>query len=96
MNEASDGLTADDVRNKCFEKPAWGRRGYHEKSVDDLLQLVARRLDGRGYLCADDVRQVRFPTSPLFRRGYDRAEVDDYLDRLVTAVAALEGRQNQA
>lgn len=93
MSEVDGGLTAQEVRNKCFEKPRWGRRGYHQKAVDDLLQLVARRLDGRGYLCADDLRNVRFPKSPLFQRGYDRAEVDDYLGRLVGAVAAVEGPQ---
>ncbi|MGV0837133.1 DivIVA domain-containing protein [Mycolicibacterium thermoresistibile] len=95
MSEVSGALTADEVRRKCFEKPPWGRRGYHEKSVNDLLQLVARRLDGRGYLCADDVRQIRFPKSPLFQRGYDRAEVDAFVDRLVEAVAALEGQPPQ-
>ena len=39
------GLTADDVRSATFERPPWGKRGYDEKSVDDFLQLVARRLD---------------------------------------------------
>ena len=39
------GLTADDVRSATVERPPWGKRGYDEKSVDDFLQLVARRLD---------------------------------------------------
>ncbi|EHI11425.1 DivIVA domain-containing protein [Mycolicibacterium thermoresistibile] len=90
MGEVTAGLTAADVRNTRFEKPGWGRRGYHPKAVDDLLMLVARRLDGRGYLCADDLRGLRFPKAPLLRRGYDRAAVDEFLERMTAAVAALE------
>ena len=39
------GLTVDDVRSATLERPPWGKRSYDEKSVDDFLQLVARRLD---------------------------------------------------
>jgi DivIVA domain-containing protein len=37
-------LTADDVRGAVFSTPPLGERGYDKKSVDDFLQLVARRL----------------------------------------------------
>ena len=86
----SNDLTADDVRGAVFAKPSLGRRGYDPKSVHELLQLAARRLDGRGYLCADDVRAARLRPASLLRRGYDRAEVDAFVDRLVAAIQALE------
>ena len=55
MTQAAGDVTAQDVREVVFPKPPVGRRGYDEKSVNDFLQLVARRLDGRGHLSADDV-----------------------------------------
>lgn len=86
----SNDLTADDVRAAVFTKPGLGKRGYDPKSVQELLQLAARRLEGRGYLCADDVRAATLRRASLFSRGYDRAEVDAFVDRLVAAIGALE------
>lgn len=86
----SSELSADDVRGAVFAKSGVGRRGYDPKSVQELLQLAARRLDGRGYLCADDVRAAKLRTSSVLSRGYDRAEVDAFVDRLVAAIRALE------
>ena len=40
---AMTGLTADDVRNVSFSKPPLGKSGYDEKSVNDFVQLAARR-----------------------------------------------------
>ena len=54
MSDAA--LTAEDVRSATFNKPPRGKRGYDEKSVNDFLQLAARRLDGSGHLSAADVR----------------------------------------
>ncbi|HYZ69023.1 MAG TPA: DivIVA domain-containing protein [Mycobacterium sp.] len=59
------GLTAEDVRSATFNKPPWGERGYDEASVDNFLQLVARRLDGQGQPSADDVREVRLSNPPI-------------------------------
>jgi DivIVA domain-containing protein len=87
--DASSGLTADDVRNATFDKPPWGKRGYDEKSVMDFLQLVARRLDGRGHLTAEDVRGVRFGKPPFGRRGLDEDQVDDLLHQIAGTIAAL-------
>ena len=92
MSGAANALTADHVRTATFGKPRWNRRGYDPKSVDDLRQLVARRLDGRGHLSADDVRGVRFPKPPLGRRGYDEDEVDAFMAEVVTTMAGLEDR----
>ena len=89
MTQAADRVTAQDVREAIFPKPPMGRRGYDEKSVEDFLQLAARRLDGRGRLSADDVRTIRFPSPRLFKRGYDTASVDELLGRIADSVATL-------
>jgi DivIVA domain-containing protein len=67
-----------------------GKRGYDPKSVHELLQLAARRLDGRGYLDADHVRSATFRKASLMKRGYDRAEVDAFVDRVAAAIRALD------
>ncbi|GFM20446.1 MULTISPECIES: DivIVA domain-containing protein [Mycobacteriaceae] len=84
-------LRAEDLRNITFEKPAFGKRGYDEKSVNDFLALAARRLDGRGHLSADDVRGMRFNKPKLGKRGYDPAQVDSLVDEIATAIAHLDG-----
>jgi DivIVA domain-containing protein len=86
----SEGLTAEDVRNATFEKPPWGKRGYEEKSVNDFLQLVARRIEGRGHLSAEDVRGVRFPKPPFGKRGYHEDQVDALLDEVAATIADLD------
>lgn len=84
------GLTAENVRGMTFEKPAWGKRGYDAKSVNDFLALAARRLDGRGHLSADDVRAVRFNKPPLGKRGYNERQVDEVLTEIATAIDHLD------
>jgi DivIVA domain-containing protein len=86
------GLTAEDVRSATFSKPPMGKRGYDEKSVNDFLQLAARRLDGLGHLSADDVRNIAFPKPPLFKRGYHEDEVDAFLDQLAATIAGRDAR----
>lgn len=90
MGDVSSGLTAEDVRSTTFEKPPWGKRGYDDKSVNDFLQLVARRLEGRGHISADDVRGVRFPKPPFGRRGVDDDQVDAVLDEIAQTIAKLD------
>lgn len=89
MTEPVAGVTAQEVREVIFPKPPMGKRGYDEKSVDDFLQLVVRRLDGRGQLSADDVRTVTFPKPPVFKRGYNEDVVDDLLDRIVATIETM-------
>lgn len=89
MTQAADGVTAETVRDAVFAKPSMGKRGYDEKSVNDFLQLVARRLDGRGHLSADDVRHIRFPKCAVFKRGYDATEVDGFMARVADAIETL-------
>ncbi len=83
------GLRAEDLRNITLEKPAWGKRGYDEKSVNDLVALAARRLDGRGHLSAEDVRSVRFNKPKFGKRGYDADQVDALVDEIACAIADL-------
>jgi DivIVA domain-containing protein len=90
MDDARSGLTAQDVRDATFEKPPWGKRGYDERSVKDFLQLVARRLEGRGHISADDVRGVRFPKPPFGKRGLDEDQVDELLDDIAQTIARLD------
>jgi DivIVA domain-containing protein len=90
MTQAADVVTAQDVRDAVFPKPPMGKRGYDEKSVNDFLQLVARRLDGRGHLTADDVRNARFPKPPVFKRGYHDGTVDELLDRIATTIDRMD------
>ena len=86
----TDELSSDDVRGAVFAKPSLGKRGYDPKSVHELLQLAARKLDGRGYLSAQDVRAATLRTASLLQRGYDKAEVDAFVDRVVAAIRALD------
>ncbi|MBI3215826.1 MAG: DivIVA domain-containing protein [Mycobacterium sp.] len=90
MTQPGDGVTATAVREATFPKPPFGKRGYDEGSVNDLLALAARRLDGRGYLRAADIRDVVFRPAPLLSRGFDRGAVDEFVARLAAAVAELE------
>jgi DivIVA domain-containing protein len=87
------GLTSEDVRSATFEKPPWGKRGYDEKSVDDFLQLAARRLEGRGHLSADDVRRISFRKPPFGKRGYNTDEVDALLKQIAETIEALPSRR---
>ncbi|HJT92630.1 MAG TPA: DivIVA domain-containing protein [Mycobacterium sp.] len=87
------GLTAEHVRGAAFDKPRWGKRGYDEKSVDDFLQLVVRRLEGRGHLTADDVRGIRFRKPKLGKRGYREDGVDALLGQIATTIANLPSRE---
>lgn len=83
-------LSADDVRAAVFTKAPVGKRGYDPKSVHELLQLAARRLDGRGYLDAEHVESATFRTASRLQRGYDKAEVDAFVSRVAAAIRALE------
>lgn len=84
------GLTAEKLRAMTFEKPAWPKRGYDEKSVNDFLALASRRLDGRGHLSAGDVRAVRFNKPPFGKRGFDEQQVDAVLVEIATAIELLD------
>ncbi len=90
MSDAA--LTAEDVRSATFNKPPGGKRGYDEKSVNDFLQLAARRLDGSGHLSAADVRGGCFAKPAIGKRGYHEDEVDEFLDGVAATIASLDDR----
>lgn len=90
MTQTADVVTAERVRVTTFPKAPLGRRGYDTRSVNDVLALVARRLDGRGHLTAGDVAGIRFRKSPLLSRGYDKDAVDEFMARVIEAIAQLE------
>lgn len=88
-------LTSGDIEIARFTTTQ-GRRGYDERSVDQLLVAVHATL--RAYeaghtpddpLSADDVERARFTTTH-YRRGYDQHEVDDYLDEVAATLRAHE------
>ncbi len=69
-----------------------GRRGYNEEEVDDFVEQVVARLDGRGRLTAADVHNVAFSKPALFKRGYHEDEVDAFLRRAEATIAQLDRR----
>jgi DivIVA domain-containing protein len=80
---ARSGLTADDVANVAFSKPAMGKRGYNEDEVDaflDRAEQALRNPRASGALTADYVRNIAFSRPPLGKRGYNEDEVDAFLD----------------
>lgn len=93
MTRTTGGVTAQDLREVELPRTPVGRRGYDEKSVNDFLQLVVRRLDGRGHLSAADVRAIRFRKSPVLRRGYEASSVDELLTRIAESIDALPSPQ---
>jgi DivIVA domain-containing protein len=42
-------------------------------------------------LTPDDVREVVFDHAPMFHRGYDETQVDEFLDRVESAMIAMQG-----
>jgi DivIVA domain-containing protein len=78
-------VTPDEVRDARFTQSSFGRRGYDERSVDELLSRVQTHLQNPAAddLTVDDVRSAELPKSPIGVRGYSMAEVDAFLDRVV-------------
>jgi DivIVA domain-containing protein len=86
------GLTANDVRETRFGKPPWGKRGYNENEVDDLLAQAVARLEGRGRLTAAAIHNVAFSKPSIGKRGYNEDEVDAFLEVLEAMLAGLDRR----
>jgi DivIVA domain-containing protein len=93
MSAEQGGLTTDDVRGATFSTPPPGQQGYDAQQVDDLLEQVAQRLEGRGGLTADDVRNVRFSESLPLTRGYREDDVDEFLDEAAETLDELDARR---
>lgn len=74
-------MTPEDVRHVAFRKAPFGRRGYQEKAVDDLLDDIASALAGGPPLTSERLRDLP-PPRELFARGYHPDEVDAFLARV--------------
>jgi DivIVA domain-containing protein len=72
-------LTAGQVRQIRFPRPARGLPGYDQDQVDAFLRRISDALAHRGHLHPDEVRSVVFRTAP---GGYDQRAVDDLLGRV--------------
>jgi len=91
-NTARGGLTAADVRNVVFSKPALGETGYNQDEVDALLdRIYAKLLDSQhSSLTAAEVHHFAFSNPPSGRRGYNRDEVDAFLDLVQAEIRRLD------
>jgi DivIVA domain-containing protein len=83
-------LTATEVRNVVFDKAPIGKRGYHERQVDEFLDRIEGTLAGTDALSAAEVRTVLFENAPLIKRGYNEQQVDSFLDLVVNTLDRLE------
>ncbi|WP_425955375.1 DivIVA domain-containing protein [Xylanimonas sp. McL0601] len=78
-------LTAADIRARRFALTRF-REGYVPADVDELLERVARGLDGTGPVPTPlEVLESRFAATK-FKEGYDVEDVDDFLDRVVATL----------
>jgi DivIVA domain-containing protein len=76
-------VTAQDVQNVAFSKPAIGQRGYNVDEVDAFIDRVAAALGDateRGAVTPADIRNVAFSKPPIGQRGYNEEEVDAFID----------------
>jgi DivIVA domain-containing protein len=79
------GMRVEDVHEARFARSPFGRRGYDERSVDELLERIEAHLTdpAASELAAEDVRRAVLPRSAFGLRGYACADVDAFLDRVV-------------
>ncbi|HEY0638684.1 MAG TPA: DivIVA domain-containing protein [Pseudonocardiaceae bacterium] len=76
-------ITAEDVRDVAFDRPAIGQRGYLASEVDQFLDRVEATLAGTTAepLTAADVHAAAFGAAGRFRdRGYSMDQVDAFLE----------------
>jgi DivIVA domain-containing protein len=87
---ASDGLTAEQVRDTAFSNPPIGKRGYNEDQVDAFLDRVEATLRdpaAPGGVTPADVRNTAFSKPRIGRRGYHEDEVDAFLELVESELA---------
>lgn len=89
MGDYEGLLNSTDVRDAMFSRPRAGRRGYRAEDVDELLDRVVARLEGRGDLTVADVRNAQFRKPPLGQRGYREDEVDRLLARIARTLESI-------
>jgi DivIVA domain-containing protein len=77
-------MTPDDVHTVGFGRPPFGKRGYDEHAVDDLLDRIEGSLCGEPQITLEEITAVTIPKPPLGHRGYEKHEVDQFLERVIS------------
>ncbi|MGW5382838.1 DivIVA domain-containing protein [Nocardia sp. NPDC003963] len=75
-------MTPEDIHQIAFARAPFGRRGYREQDVDELLDLIAAALAGRATLTSEDLRRGVRTAPSVFQRGYHPDEVDSFLEQV--------------
>jgi DivIVA domain-containing protein len=79
----TEHLTAEQVHNVAFSKPALFKRGYNEDEVDAFLEAVEATLrdsTAARALTSADLHGVVFSKPPIGKRGYNDDEVNAFLE----------------
>ncbi|MCX0272233.1 DivIVA domain-containing protein [Nocardia rhamnosiphila] len=75
-------MTPEDVHRITFAQAPFGRRGYREQDVDELLDLIAAALAGRATLTSEHLDRGIRTASSMFQRGYHPDQVDHFLEQV--------------
>lgn len=71
-------MTPEYVRNIAFGRAPFGRRGYQEEAVDQLLDEISAALAGGPPLTPQRLHRELPTRGGLFTRGYHPDEVDAF------------------
>ncbi|MGW0182872.1 DivIVA domain-containing protein [Nocardia sp. NPDC003345] len=74
-------MTPEDIHQITFGRAPFGSRGYREREVDELLDVIAGALAGRIVLTSAHLDR-ELPAAPLLSRGYHPDQVDAFLRRI--------------
>ncbi|MGW0003932.1 DivIVA domain-containing protein [Nocardia grenadensis] len=75
-------MTPEEVHEITFARAPFGRRGYREQDVDELLDLVAAALQRRVTLTREILNRGFRAPAGLFGRGYHPEQVDAFVERV--------------
>ncbi|MFI9532469.1 DivIVA domain-containing protein [Nocardia fusca] len=75
-------MTPEEVHEITFARAPFGRRGYREQDVDELLDLVAAALQNRVTLTGEILNRGFRAPSGVFGRGYHPDQVDAFVARV--------------
>lgn len=76
-------MTPEEVRTARFHKPPFGRRGYDEDAVDEVLDRIIDTLEGRPGITYAELSTLRFPKPLIGKRGYHENDVDSFIQRVL-------------
>ncbi|MEV0107493.1 DivIVA domain-containing protein [Nocardia sp. NPDC050799] len=75
-------MTPEDVHQITFARAPFGRRGYRERDVDELLDLIAAALAGRATVTSEHLSRGVRTVPNIFQRGYHPDQVDAFLQQV--------------